>query len=102
MPSNNAGRNKREIMIKSINGQNVTFNVVLQNRATFQKIINVSLEGRFGPRANWVDALELARKIADIQTQWEAEHPIEEREALQKYVSSGKWEAECFTAEEMA
>jgi hypothetical protein len=89
-------------MIKSINGQNVTFNVVLQNRATFQKIINVSLKGRFGPCVDWVDALEFARKIADIQTQWEVEHPVEEREACQEYVSSGKWEAECFAASEMA
>jgi hypothetical protein len=87
-------------MIKSINVQNVTFKVVLQNRATFQKIIKVSLGGRFGPCANWADALDFARKISDIQTQWEADHPVKEREAFQEYVSSGKWEAECFTAEE--
>ena len=89
-------------MIKSINGQNVTFNVVLQNRAIFQKIINVNCNGRFGPFLDWADAIEYARKIAKMESQSQADHPIEEREAYEEYVSSGKWESECFTANEMA
>ncbi len=90
-------------MIKLVNGQLVEFRSVLQNRA--KKVINICLAadgGRQGIAGDWTDAIEYARKIADLQTEWEAEFPIEKRAAFQEYVSSGRWESECFTAEEMA
>ncbi len=91
-------------MIKLVNGHFVEFSVVLQNRAQFEKVINVRLAangGRQGVAVDWVGALEHARKIADAQTEWGAEFPIEKRVAFQEYVNTS-WEAECFTANERA
>jgi hypothetical protein len=89
-------------MNKLVNGHLIEFTVVLQNRFKFEKVIKINLNGRLGCAFNWTDALEYAREVAAIETEWQAEFPIAQRLAYQEYVSSGRWEAECFKTNECA
>jgi hypothetical protein len=84
MPRTPWGLFRKQIMKKVVNGHLVEFTVALQNKAQFQKVITVRLAadgGRQGCTLSVGDALAHARKIATIQTEWEIEFPIAERNA---------------------
>ena len=89
-------------MKKVVNGHLIEFTISLQNRFTFEKVININLSGRQGVSLSWSDALEYARKIAAIESEAQTEFPIYQKMVYQEYVSSGRWEAACFEIDECA